>query len=90
MLLTRNMATMSKHRVHIMKPSGQEGTGNGLFTDADMPMGTNMPAKGVWFSGINQLNKWLNEQHPLTAQAMSWNVVEVHFSTPPEVLQVSY
>ena len=44
----RNMATMSRHRVQIMKTSGPEGTGNGLFTDVDMPMGTNIPVQGVW------------------------------------------
>ena len=55
-----------------------------------MPIVTNIPVNGVWFSGINQLNKWLNEQHPLTAQAMSKNVVEAHVSTPQEGAQVSY
>ena len=79
-----------KHSVKIMKSSGPEGTGNGLFTDADMPMGTTIPVKGVWFSDIDQLNKWLSEQHPLTAQTMSRKVVEVHFTTPPEGAKISY
>ena len=30
------------------------------------------------------MNAWLSQQHPLTGQATSRNIVEVHFSTPPE------
>ena len=42
------MATMSTHRVNIMKPSGPAVTGNGAFTYAES-IGTNIPVQSVWF-----------------------------------------
>ena len=45
--------------------------------------------KGIWFNDLEQLNKWLRQQHHLTAQAMSKNIVEVHFSARPEGEKVS-
>jgi hypothetical protein len=39
---------------------------------------------------MDQLNTWLNQQHPLTGQAMSRQIVEVHFSTPPEGNNITY
>ena len=80
----RNMATMSKHGLKIMKSSGPEGSGNGLHTSHDMPAGTMFPVKGIWFDKLEKLNTWLGEQHPLTAQAMCRKIVEVHFSAPPD------
>ena len=79
----RNLATMTKHGLKIMKSSGgPEGVGNGLHTSRDMPTGTTFPVKGMWFDQLAKLNVWLGEQHPLTAQALSRKIVEVHFSTP--------
>ena len=80
----RNRATMTKHSLKIMKSTGPEGSGNGLFTESDMSAGTSLLVKGMWFKGTEQLNEWLGQQHPLTAQAMSRKIVEVHFSAPPE------
>ena len=45
---------------------------------------------GIWFTDMDQLNAWLNQQHPLAGQAMSRNIVEVHFSTPPEGNNITY
>ena len=84
------MATMSKHKLKIMKSSGPEGTGNGVFAGADLPSGTALPVKGVRFDKVENLNTWLSEQHPLTGQAMSKKVVEVHFSQPPDGTKVNY
>ena len=86
----RNMASMTKHRVNIMKSSGPEGVGNGVFTTSDMSVGTTLLVKGIRFTDMDQLNAWLNQQHPLTGQAMSRNIVEVHFSTPPEGNNITY
>ena len=36
------------------------------------------------------MNAWLQQQHPLTAQAMSRKIVEVHFSAPPEGSKVTH
>lgn len=80
----RNMSAMAKHKVKIRKSTGPEGSGNGLFTDADLAAGTSIPVKGIWFKDLEKLNLWLNEQHPLTAQAMCKKIVEVNFSAPPE------
>ena len=80
----RNMVSMTKHRVKIMKSSGPEGVGNGVFTTSDMSAGATLLAKGILLTDKDQLNTWLNQQHPLTGQAMSRNIVEVHFSRPPE------
>ena len=86
----RNRATMSKHSLKIMKSIGPEGAGNGLFTESDMPAGTLLPVKGIWFNDLEQLNTWLGQQHHLTAQAMSRKIVEVHFAAPPEGAKVSH
>ena len=86
----RNMASMTKHRVNIMKSSGPEGVGNGAFTTSDMSAGTTLLVKGIWFIDMDQVNTWLNQQHPLTGQAMSRNIVEVHFSTPPRGANITY
>ena len=85
----RNMATMSKHQLKIMKSSGPEGSGNGVFAAADLPSGTTLPVKGVWFGNVEQLNTWLSEQHPLTGQAMRRRIVEVHFTQPPDGSKVT-
>ena len=84
------MASMTKHRVKVTKSSGPEGVGNGAFTTSDMSVGTTLLAKGIWYTDMDQLNAWLNQQHPLTGQAMSRNIVEVHFSTPPEGNNITY
>ena len=76
------MASMTKHRVNIRKVP--EGVGNVVFTTSDMSAGTTLLVKGIWFSHMDQLNTWLNQQHPLTRQAMSKRIVEVHFSRPLE------
>ena len=86
----RNMASMTKNSVKIMKSSGPEGVGNGVFTACDMSAGWDLPVKGVWFTDLDELNTWLKEQHPLTAQAMSRKIIEVHFSVPPEANKVTY
>jgi len=81
---------MTKHRVKIMKSSGPEGVGNGVFTTSDMSVGTTLLVKGIWFTDMDQVNALLNQQHPLTGQAMSRNIIEVHFSTPPDGNSVTY
>jgi hypothetical protein len=86
----RNMASMSKHSLKIIKSSGPEGVGHGVYTASDMPAGTNLPVKGVWFTDMQKLNTWLQQQHPLTAEAMSRKIVEVHFSAPPEGGKVTH
>ena len=86
----RNMSTMTKHNLKIMKSTGPEGIGNGVFATSDIPGGTVLPVKGVWFTDTEKLNTWLRQQHPLTAQAMSRKIVEVNFSSPPEGNKVSY
>jgi hypothetical protein len=58
----RNMASMTKHRVKIMKSSGPEGVGNGVFTTSDMSAGTTLLVKGIWFTDMDQVNAWLNQQ----------------------------
>ena len=85
----RNMATMKKHNLKIMKSSGPEGAGNGLHASRDMPAGTTLPVKGIWFNDLEKLNAWLRQQHPLTAQTMSRKIVEVHFTAPPEGSKVT-
>lgn len=42
------MASMTKHRVNIMKSSGPEGVGNGAFTTSDMSAGTTLYVKCIW------------------------------------------
>ena len=86
----RNMASTTKNSIKIMKSSGPEGVGNGVFTACDMSAGCALPVKGVWFTDLGELNTWLKEQHPLTAQAMSRTIIEVHFSAPPEGNKVTY
>ena len=86
----RNIASMTKNSVKIMKSSGPEGVGNGVFTACDMSAGWDLPVKGVWFTGLDELNTWLKEQHPLTAQGMSRKIIEVNFSAPPEGNKVTY
>jgi len=85
----RNMASMTKHRVKIMESSGPEGVVNGVFITS-MSAGTTRLVKGIWLIGMDQLNAWLNQQHPLTGQAMRRNIVEFNFSTPPEGNNITY
>ena len=61
-----------------------------MFTTSDMSAGTTLLMKGIWFTDMGLLNTWLNHQHPLTGQAMSRNIVEVHFSTPSEGNNITY
>ena len=60
------------------------GFGNGVLTTFDMLAGTTLLVKGISCTHIDHLNTWLKQLHPLTGQAMSRKIVEVHFSTPPE------
>ena len=78
------MATMTKRRLEIMKSSGPDGVGNGVFSNTDMSAGTTLLVKGIWFTNIDQLNTWLTQQHPSTGQAMIRKIAEVRFSTPPD------
>ena len=41
----RNMASMTKRSLKIMKSSGPEGVGNGVFTTSDMSAGTTLLVK---------------------------------------------
>ena len=69
---------------------GPEGVGNCVFTTSDTSTGATLLVKGMWFTDMDQVNAWLNQQHPLTGQAMSRNIVELHFSTPPEGNNITY
>ena len=44
----------------------------------------------MWFTDMDQLNTWLNQQHPFTGLAMSRQIVDVHFSRPPEGNNITY
>jgi len=79
----RNCNMMAKHKLKIQKSTGPEGTGNGLFAAEALAMGTTIPCKGIWFNSIGELDVWLGEQHPRTAEAMARKIIEVNFSQQP-------
>ena len=80
----RNFNMMSKYGVKIFKSAGPEGTGMGLFTNKSLAMGTTIPVKGIWFGNVGEVNTWLQEQNPRTAEAMAKKIIEVNFSKPPD------
>jgi hypothetical protein len=45
--------------------------------------GITIPCKGIWFDSIGELDVWLGEQHPRTAEAMARKIIEVNFSQQP-------
>ena len=80
----RNQNMMAKHKVKVSKSTGPDGTGLGLFTEQPLAAGASIPAKGVWYASLGELNEWLGSQPTRTAEVMAKKVVEVNFCVPPD------
>ena len=80
----RNQNMMAKHKVKVSKSTGPNEAGLGLFTEQTMAANTSIPAKGVWYNSLGELNEWLGSQPTRTAEVMAKKVVEVNFCKPPD------
>ena len=80
----RNQNMMAKHKVKVSKSTGPDGTGLGLFTKQPLAAGASIPAKGVWYASLGELNEWLGSQPTRTAEVMAKKVVELNFCVPPD------
>ena len=68
-LSVRNSRFMEKHRVQVgASPNAPKG--QGLFAKEKLAVGTVIPAKGPWFHGIAETQKWLGSVSPAATRDM--------------------